>query len=1099
MIRKGILLVTLAALVGLLASPASAERLAQRISRGNNVGMGLMTGWAMPWITATWSGNTLQFPKGSGNLIGNDCWTFGIATARDFNGDGLAEDTLVLGSGGRDNMAGYCSPFPWAEQLINAEGAVEPNMEGHMAELEFNRIWTSLDAQELADWPREGREGFAADGAPILHGAETMFTHSGDVFNSWGGPTNGFYMAWSMYFLDFAESNNMVYVHVLTSNVTMYEKYNPTYGGASAAKPDPRCVANPDGWDWKGMVLFENRRGWDYGWTGNGAAWAYHPEKEIVTFWSRQPTISNFTPNTPALMGGKMLKKPMLRGQVAEMTNLWNTTDDRYPEFGFSGAGNLLASGLPLSVQYQCGRGTYPFFKGMISPLTGREVMGWPGVLYPSDSRYHQWVWGGRGNWQTYTFWSELTDVAPRDTFSFDYVIMFSPSGVTPLVAPTYDIANIDAPMMQEAFAPQAHYADVAQGVFDGGFVTPATPVPPLMTIVPGDREVTITWSDVNLQTPDPYALFLEQNPELDPEHLYRKFDFEGYRLYRSFVGPNDSHSEMIYKCSLTDGNLTFFYVDKLESDQPYFRMRNGMKVWYALVPYDRNYDPATGAAFSLPDPTSGKAWNRAGESGLYNVIPRSDASDFRVASMGNVAFSPATAANYLEGPTVNLTGDGNGKLTEAPKVIMPSIKEVKFLPVNNERITSDMTVNLVCTDQGVWSVSCGGNRMQGTRTMQIVEGAKSGIGQDLIGGSDNEQTLTYQGPADAEGINYAFDVTFQGMQQSGQYQSYYYDMDPGTYTGGEIDLPTARSCGSDSKPGTSPSNVAMAKAGRFTITWKDAGGGKMTVEVKDIVRGITIPHVDYPDQYGWGFQTKEGFGADIGSAGNRGVYYDEAFSNQVPVSQRTVKMPETISADNTEHFGLWLNGGLWRISSGGGDGITMPTAGTVWTATNAFGSWNGDGTVFTQVPDLPWLGDKWTIEIKKSTLDAKDADLSKIKVVPNPYIASSFLDLSATQRRVDFVNLPDRCTIRIYTLGGNLVNVLNHIGSNRSGWGNYTDWDRLTLSEPKVMTGYDNHSGTEPWNLRNRFGQTIASGLYFYHVTDTRGKTYTGKFYVID
>jgi len=51
----------------------------------------------------------------------------------------------------------------------------------------------------------------------------------------------------------------------------------------------------------------------------------------------------------------------------------------------------------------------------------------------------------------------------------------------------------------------------------------------------------------------------------------------------------------------------------------------------------------------------------------------------------------------------------------------------------------------------------------------------------------------------------------------------------------------------------------------------------------------------------------------------------------------------------------------------------------------------------------------------------------------------------------------------------------------------------------PKEYTGYDNHSGTEPWNLRNRFGQTIASGLYFFHVTDSRGKTYTGKFYIID
>ena len=134
-------------------------------------------------------------------------------------------------------------------------------------------------------------------------------------------------------------------------------------------------------------------------------------------------------------------------------------------------------------------------------------------------------------------------------------------------------------------------------------------------------------------------------------------------------------------------------------------------------------------------------------------------------------------------------------------------------------------------------------------------------------------------------------------------------------------------------------------------------------------------------------------------------------------------------------------------------------------------------------------------------SLDPENADLSRIKVVPNPYMASSFLDLSPSNRRVEFVNLPDECTIRIYTLSGNLVNVLNHIGINRNGWGNYTDYDRLQpgTGDPTVFSGYDNHTGTEPWNLRNRFGQIVASGLYLYHVTDQRGETFTGKFYVVN
>ncbi|HPY99844.1 MAG TPA: pyridoxamine 5'-phosphate oxidase family protein, partial [Clostridiales bacterium] len=44
----------------------------------------------------------------------------------------------------------------------------------------------------------------------------------------------------------------------------------------------------------------------------------------------------------------------------------------------------------------------------------------------------------------------------------------------------------------------------------------------------------------------------MQQNPEIDPKGYYREYDFEGYRLYRNYTGPQDAHAEMIYQCSLT-------------------------------------------------------------------------------------------------------------------------------------------------------------------------------------------------------------------------------------------------------------------------------------------------------------------------------------------------------------------------------------------------------------------------------------------------------------------------------------------------------------------------------------------------------------------
>ena len=58
------------------------------------------------------------------------------------------------------------------------------------------------------------------------------------------------------------------------------------------------------------------------------------------------------------------------------------------------------------------------------------------------------------------------------------------------------------------------------------------------------------------------------------------------------------------------------------------------------------------------------------------------------MASLGAVTFVPV-AGTPAPGATATLTGDGTGKLTEAPKILAPAIKELTFIPVNNERITS--------------------------------------------------------------------------------------------------------------------------------------------------------------------------------------------------------------------------------------------------------------------------------------------------------------------------------------------------------------------------------------------------------------------------
>jgi hypothetical protein len=81
---------------------------------------------------------------------------------------------------------------------------------------------------------------------------------------------------------------------------------------------------------------------------------------------------------------------------------------------------------------------------------------------------------------------------------------------------------------------------------------------------------------------------------------------------------------------------------------------------------------------------------------------------------------------------------------------------------------------------------------------------------------------------------------------------------------------------------------------------------------------------------------------------------------------------------------------------------------------------------------------------------------MEKIRVVPNPYYGYSTLDRTSVDRFVTFRNLPLECTIKIYTLNGDLIN---------------------TIIKTKGTT--PTTSSTAEWNLQNQDKVPVASGIY--------------------
>jgi hypothetical protein len=122
------------------------------------------------------------------------------------------------------------------------------------------------------------------------------------------------------------------------------------------------------------------------------------------------------------------------------------------------------------------------------------------------------------------------------------------------------------------------------------------------------------------------------------------------------------------------------------------------------------------------------------------------------------------------------------------------------------------------------------------------------------------------------------------------------------------------------------------------------------------------------------------------------------------------------------------------------------------------------------------------------------------VRAVPNPYRAyEDYTEarmgvswenqndgtrdfFSQVDRRMEFINLPDKCLIRIFTTAGDLVQIVPHnVPGDRS-------------QQPSATS--------ELWDLNSRNRQQVVSGIYLFSVEDlSDGNAHqieTGKFVII-
>ncbi|MEA1971914.1 MAG: hypothetical protein U9N34_01250, partial [Candidatus Cloacimonadota bacterium] len=126
---------------------------------------------------------------------------------------------------------------------------------------------------------------------------------------------------------------------------------------------------------------------------------------------------------------------------------------------------------------------------------------------------------------------------------------------------------------------------------------------------------------------------------------------------------------------------------------------------------------------------------------------------------------------------------------------------------------------------------------------------------------------------------------------------------------------------------------------------------------------------------------------------------------------------------------------------------------------------------------------------------DSKE-NMDDIFVVPNPYVGLSDFDgriqgdeKGDKSKRLWFANLPEECTIRIYTLAGDLVDKFDHNGIHQ---------ESIISISKAANEGYAS-SGIHAWDMLSQYNQIIASGVYLYSVENKdSGDVKVGKFVLI-
>jgi hypothetical protein len=554
------------------------------------------------------------------------------------------------------------------------------------------------------------------------------------------------------------------------------------------------------------------------------------------------------------------------------------------------------------------------------------------------------------------------------------------------------------------------------QQIYNANYNFAKPPDKPLIRAIAGDERVTLYWDDRSEKTFDAF---------------YQRYNFEGYRIYRS-TEPSFLENKII-----TDayGKSTF------RKPLVQYDLADGVK---GLHPIDVN-----GAMFNLGEDT-----------GLRHSYIDSNLQNGQTYYYSVVAYDQGFTTTTIEGEFLGIPP------SETTSIIKVDIYGQVKTDINTAVVTPHAPAAGYISPQ----IENYGHIGPGTGSIAVQI-----LDPDTLKG-DHTYRLEFENDAAFHDnprptyqlIDYSSGDTLiaDGVLESEDEQTYAID-------GFALDI-------------FNDSDVLIDKE----KTYWETGGSNYIVSVGFDSRyepAYRAKRVDYPADFEITF-----VGKDLGDTSMPA----SSFSQPIPSDIRIRNLTEDI-----DHFQFLFrdnnNDSLFNLD----DAIFIVSGDSAGKAATSYRDWRVSWSVSffkdTTIAEIdqraPEAGDVFLVSTQKpfrsgeyfeyttrapgfSESGAK-SDLDNIAVVPNPYVGAASWEpvtnaVGRGERRINFIHLPNKCTVRIYTISGRLVDILEHNSS---------------ISD-----------GQESWNLVSQDGMNIAYGVYVYHVDAPGIGTKIGRFAVI-